>query len=282
MSPETQGGGDLPPVMGLIVGNGALPGMLLQALRQRGVRVVVAAHRGETDPALQTWADAWQWVNLGQFKRILDFFSREGVGGVVLAGGITKSSIWRVRPDALALRLVTSLKNWHDDGLLRAIAAMLESRGFAVLPVTAVLPELLAPRGVLSLRAPTPAEWDDIRFGWAMAKELGRLDIGQGVVVRSRVVVAAEAVEGTDAMIARAGGLGGGVVVKVVKPQQDRRLDLPTIGPRTMAGLAAVGMRVMAVEAGGTLLLEPGETIRLADRHGITLVGWDGESHDCP
>ncbi|MEO5348452.1 MAG: UDP-2,3-diacylglucosamine diphosphatase LpxI [Magnetococcus sp. YQC-3] len=267
--------------IGLIAGSGRLPILFAQALR--GQRVVAVGHRGETDPALAEWVEELGWVHLGQFQKILDFLLRHRVKWVVMAGGITKSRIWHVRPDFLALKMVLGLLHRHDDLLLRSAAAILEEQGFLLKSVTDFVPEFFAPEGVLSRRQPTPEEWEDIRFGWWAAKELGRLDIGQGVVVRQKMVAAVEAMEGTDAMILRAGpliagrgwggGASGGVVVKVAKPIQDRRLDLPTIGPDTMRRMEQAGIGVMAVEAGGAMILEPEETCALADRFNLVLVG---------
>ncbi len=270
--------------IGLIAGNGQLPLLFAQALP--GQRIVAVGHTGETDPRLAELVSAFCWVRLGQFQKILDFFLQHRVTWVVMAGGITKARIWQVRPDFLALKMVMGLLHRHDDLLLRSAAALLEQHGLHLKSVTEFVPQLLAPAGVLSRRQPTAAEWEDIRFGWWAAKALGRLDIGQGVVVRQKMVAAVEAMEGTDAMLLRAGPLlagkgwadgGGGVVVKVAKPQQDRRLDLPTIGPRTIATMHEAGLRVLAVEAGGALLLEPEQTRALVDRHGLVLLGCRAE-----
>ncbi|MBF0399416.1 MAG: UDP-2,3-diacylglucosamine diphosphatase LpxI [Magnetococcales bacterium] len=266
--------------IGLIAGNGRLPMIFARALQ--GQRVVAIGHIGETDPALGEWVGELCWVRLGQFQKILDFFLRHQVQWVVMAGGITKSRIWNVRPDFLALKMVMGLLHRHDDLLLRSAAAILEKHGLVLKSVTDFVPQLLAPAGVLSRRQPTPAEWEDIRFGWEAAKVLGRLDIGQGVVVRQKMVAAVEAMEGTDAMILRAGplisgkgwaGSGGGVLVKVAKPMQDLRLDLPTIGPNTMKRLHQAGIAVMAVEAGAAMILDLEETCALADRYDLVLVG---------
>lgn len=272
--------------VGLIAGSGQLPLIFAQAMRQQaGPRLAAAvAHEGETDPTLSEWVDEIHWVKLGQFKRILDHLQRKQVQSVVLVGGISKANIWRVRPDALAMKMVMKLWGLHDDQLLRAAGAELESRGFALRSVTDYLPQLLAPQGCLSRRQPTPTEWEDIRFGWRAAKALGAMDIGQGVVVRHNIVVAVEAMEGTDAMLRRAGTLIGGsttgwskqrnaVFVKVVKPMQDRRLDLPTIGTTTMNTLAEAGIPVAVVEAGGAMIVDLAATCQAANRFNLVLLG---------
>jgi DUF1009 family protein len=271
--------------VGLVAGSGILPLLCARALRARvrpdgtEVRIVAIAHRGETDPALADWVDDLTWVHLGQFGRILSFLRQQQTTDVVLLGGITKARIWRIRPDAVALRLVARLPHLQDDMLLRAVAGELERHGLRVRGVGELLPELLVPRGVLTRTVPTRAQWEDIAIGWHTAKQLGALDVGQGVVVRERVVVAVEAIEGTDAMLARAGGLtrGGGVLVKVAKPMQDDRLDLPTVGPQTIVVASRAGVRVMALEAGRTLMVDPAQTIADAEQHGVVLVGC-GES----
>ncbi|MBF0160658.1 MAG: UDP-2,3-diacylglucosamine diphosphatase LpxI [Magnetococcales bacterium] len=270
--------------MGLVAGNGRLPLLFAQAVQGR--RLVAVGHVGETDPHLTEWVADLCWVRLGQFQKILDFFLRHQVTWVVMAGGITKAHIWRARPDRIALKMLFSLLHRHDDMLLRGAAAILEERGFLLRSVTDFVPEFLAPAGLLSRRRPTEAEWADVCFGWEAAKALGRLDIGQGVVVRQKMVAAVEAMEGTDAMILRAGALiagrgwadaGGGVLVKVAKPIQDHRLDLPTIGPNTMRRMHEAGIVVLAVEAGGAMILEPEETVALADRLNLVLLGCRAE-----
>ncbi|MBF0342118.1 MAG: UDP-2,3-diacylglucosamine diphosphatase LpxI [Magnetococcales bacterium] len=272
--------------IGLVAGSGQLPLIFARAMcRPDGPGLAaIVAHEGESDPALAHCADEILWVKLGQFSRILRYLQQRGARELILVGGIAKSRIWRARPDALALQMLLKLRGMDDDQLLRAVAGELEGRGFLLRSVTDYLPELLAPRGCLSRRQPTAAEWADIRHGWRAAKGLGALDIGQGVVVRRNMVVAAEAMEGTDAMLARAGGLihgqgrgwaaeGEAVLVKVVKPMQDQRLDRPTIGPATLENMARAGIRVAAVEAGGTMILDPEATRRAADRLGLVLVG---------
>ena len=279
--------------VGLIAGNGQLPLIFAKAVAESrppavntslttaSVKLVAVGHEGETEPVLASLVDEFCWVRLGQFQRIVTFFQHHRVKWVVMAGGITKARMWRARPDMLALKMAFSLRHMHDDMLLRKAASLLEERGFMLKSVTDFVPELLAPAGVLSRRQPSEEEWQDIRFGWWAAKALGRLDIGQGVVVRHRVVAAVEAMEGTDAMIQRAGplitgkgwaGKGGGVVVKVAKPIQDHRLDLPTIGPNTMKQLHQAGISVIAIEAGGTMILDLQESCTLADRYNLALV----------
>ncbi|MBF0347732.1 MAG: UDP-2,3-diacylglucosamine diphosphatase LpxI [Magnetococcales bacterium] len=275
--------------IGLIAGNGMLPLLFVKTVAKESAKsVVVAAHRGETDRSIGDLVDDVLWVTLGQFKKIIKYFKEKNVRDLVLVGGISKSAIWRVRPDTMALKLVWQLGHLHDDHLLRGIADALAEHGFCVRSVTDYLPQLLAPVGVLSLRHPDPELWEDIRLGWRAAKVLGALDIGQGVVVKKKVVVAVEAVEGTDAMMRRAGelvrgarktwaGRGEVVLVKTSKPGPDLRLDLPTVGPVTVEKMRAAGISVLAIEGGKTILLDPEWTLREVNRHGQILVACDEE-----
>ncbi|MEO5376446.1 MAG: UDP-2,3-diacylglucosamine diphosphatase LpxI [Magnetococcus sp. DMHC-6] len=273
--------------VGLIAGSGRLPLIFAQSEHMRG-RVVAVAHLDETDPTLADWVEDIHWVRLGQFKRVLTYLAGFGVRDVVLVGGIRKARIWHIRPDMLALQMVFRLRHLQDDMLLRGIADQLQQKGFLVRGITEYLPELLAPVGQLSRRSPTPLQWEDIRFGWSIAKELGRLDIGQGVVVKEKVVVAVEAMEGTDAMIQRAGALafggrrgkGLGALVKVVKPQQDLRLDLPTIGPQTIENLHRAGIGLLVIEAGGVIILDPEVTFKAVDESGLVLLALRQEDVD--
>ncbi|MBF0444211.1 MAG: UDP-2,3-diacylglucosamine diphosphatase LpxI [Magnetococcales bacterium] len=285
----------IPPVgtrIGLIAGSGNLPLVFAKAvLAQSNANgnvgqypLFIAAHEGEASRDLAQFAEDLKWVKLGQFKKIVRYMQNKQVEWIVFAGGITKTKIWKIRPDSLALKIAFSLGSLHDDQLLRAVAGKLEEHGFTIGSVTDFVPELLIPNGALSVGIPDSEQWKDIRFGWQAAKELGRLDIGQGVVVKGGVVVSVEAMEGTDAMINRTGPLitgsntgwankGSAVLVKTAKPQQDNRLDLPTIGPRTIENLHKAGIDVLAVEANATMILEPETTVNLADKYNIILIG---------
>ncbi|MBF0357422.1 MAG: UDP-2,3-diacylglucosamine diphosphatase LpxI [Magnetococcales bacterium] len=289
--------GTLPPPgtrIGLIAGSGQLPLVFAQALFDRSTAnhgksredypLFVAAHEGEADPAIEQIATAVKWVKLGQFKKIIHFMLQNRVEWIVMAGGITKTNVWKIRPDSMALSIAISLKSLHDDQLLRAVAKKLEQHGFTLGSITDFVPDLLTPPGALTKKGPDQNQWKDIRFGWHAAKELGRLDIGQGVVVKKGVVVSVEAMEGTDAMLKRTGALISGsakswtqkdsaILIKTAKPQQDHRLDLPTIGPETIENVHKAGIRVVAIEANATMILEPETTVRLADKYNIILLG---------
>jgi DUF1009 family protein len=208
--------------------------------------------------------------------KIIRIFKNEGVSRAVLAGGITRGRLFRhFRPDFRALSLIRRVGGGQDDRLLRAVAGELEGEGIQIAPSTLFVEELLASPGQLSRRAPTPEERQDIDFGLAMAKEIGRLDIGQCVVVRRQVVVALEAIEGTDETIRRGGLLAGPgtVVVKVSKPDQDLRFDVPAVGRETIQTMAEVQAAVLAVEAGKSLIFNRIEMLQEADRAGIAIWG---------
>lgn len=267
--------------IGIIAGGGQFPLLFAQAAKKQGYQVLVAAHRGESSPEIEEVADGICWVKLGQLGKIIKFFKREGVGEAVLLGTITKTRIFKdILPDFKGLALWNRLKIRQDDSILRAVAEALEDEGIKILESTVFLKELLFPKGVLTKGKLTAAQIDDIHFGWRMAREVGRLDIGQCVVVRDRAVLAVEAIEGTDAAIQRGGLLGKeqAVVVKVKKPDQDFRFDLPAIGAKTIESMAAVGAAVLAVEAGQALLFDGELLIDLANKAGIIVVGVEESS----
>ncbi len=262
-------------IIGLIAGSGGFPALFAEAARRAGHRVVAAAHLNQTDKALERHVDAITWVKLGQFGKIAEALRSGGSTQTVMLGAITKKRFFiDTLPDAVGLELMARVAVRSDDTLLRAIADMLEERGMPVIDPTPFLGEALAREGVLGRHQPTEEELADARYGLELARAIGRLDLGQTVVVKDRAGVAVEAMEGTDACILRGGELARrAVVVKAVKPQQDRRFDLPAVGPATVESMKKAGCRVLAVEAGATLVMEPEETIRLADKAGIALVG---------
>lgn len=265
-----------PQPIGLIAGGGQFPLLFARAARKRGRAVVAAAHVNESDPSLASEVDHLCWVKLGQLGKIINHFKKNGVTEAVFAGAITKTRIFKdVLPDFKGLSLWNKIDARQDDAILRAVAQTLEQEGIRVLASTIYLEHLLFPAGVLTRRKPSAGEVEDIRFGWNIAREIGRLDIGQCVVVRDRTVLAVEAIEGTDAAIRRGGKLAdrGAVVVKLKKPGQDFRFDLPATGSATIATLAEVGGRVLAVEAGQSLLFDREAMILAADQAGISVVG---------
>lgn len=256
--------------IGLIAGSGRLPLLFAQAAQRAGRTVVAVAHEGETDPALPAAA----WVKLGQLGRIVEILRGAGVSEAVFCGGIRKPKLFDVRPDWLGLKALARLRSFGDDAALRAIALALEGEGVRIVSPLPLVPELLVPRGPLGQRQLSEEQRADALTGLAAARAVGQADIGQTVVVKRGVVLAVEAVEGTDACIARGGALGkGAVVVKARKPQQDDRFDVPAIGPRTIEACAAAGCAALAVEAGSTLVLDRAELAERADRAGIAVEG---------
>jgi len=262
--------------IGLIAGGGRFPLLFAESARRAGHRVVAAAHVNQTDPALEKLVDGCTWVKLGQFGKVLEVLQAAGCTQVVMLGSIAKARFFRdAWLDGLGVQLVARLAVKSDDNLLRAIASALEERGLPVTDPSAFLQDRLAQEGVMGKRQPTEAQWADARYGLELARAIGRLDLGQTVVVKEQVAVAVEALEGTDACIRRGGELAkeGGVVVKAVKPQQDRRFDLPAVGPDTIDSMREAGCQVLAVEAGSTLVMDLEEMIRRADKAKIALVG---------
>jgi len=261
--------------IGLIAGSGKFPLLIAESAKKRGLTVVAVAYKGETAPELADKVDEITWIGLGQFGHLLSAFKSRDVHHVLMAGAITKARMFAdVRPDLKGLKVIGKLLIFHDDDILRAVARELEKEGINVANSTDYLPELLAPSGCFTKRKPNKEEMEDIKFGWMVAKELGRLDIGHCVVVRRKTVLAVEAIEGTDKTILRGGELAteGAVVIKVCKPNQDFRFDLPAIGVNTVSVMSNVNASVLAIEAGKTLVFDKEEMIRLANRNSIAIV----------
>jgi hypothetical protein len=264
--------------VGLIAGSGRFPVLFAETARRRGVEVYAVAHRGETDPELEGVVAGITWIHPGELEAMIQALKAAGVRRTVMVGGIAKPKLFHdFRPDARTVALIARIGKLRDDLVLRAVAAELESEGIAVVESTVYLRDIVPAPGVLGAREPSAEEWRDIRFGFRAAKVIGQFDIGQSVVVRSGAVIAVEGIEGTDATIRRAGELGNGdvVLVKVCKPTQDTRFDLPAVGPATVAALAQVQGRALAIEAGRTVVLDRDEMIALADRAGIAVVAVD-------
>ena len=265
--------------IGLIAGSGQFPIIFSKAAKSKGFAVYAAAYLNEADPGLKDHVEAIEWIHLGQIKRLIKFFNRNSVSEAVMMGAIRKTRMFLdVRPDMKAISIIAGMRNTHDDGLLRAFAMALEKDGIKIRPSTFLLPDLLAQEGLWTKRKPTRSEKADIDFGWNIAKEIGRLDIGQCVVVGGGSVLAVEAIDGTDATIKRGGKLGKGnaVVVKVCKPNQDIRFDIPAVGAQTIEIMNETGAGVLAVEAGRAVVFDREEMIALADKYGISIVAMIG------
>lgn len=265
--------------IGLIAGNGRFPIIFADNAKRLGYAVSAVAHIGETAPELEHHVEKIHWVKIGQFNKLIKALKGDGVRQAVMLGGIKKTHVFTtVRPDFRALAVASRLKAFKDDAILREVAAELEREGIQIRESTFGLSGILVEEGTLTKRSPSKKEWEDIRFGWEMAEAIGRLDIGQCVIIKDRVVAAVEAVEGTDDAIRRGGALAreGAVVVKRSKPQQDFRFDLPAVGPATIEAMASVKASALALEAGRTVLLDRDEMILKAERAKIAIVGLAG------
>lgn len=265
----------VPSVIGIIAGGGRFPILAASAAKKRGITVVAVAHVGETDTDLEFEADEIVWVKLGQLGQVIKAFKKRNVRHAIMAGTITKRRMFEgIRPDLRGLALLSRIAVFHDDDILRAVTREFGKDGIEILPSTVFLPELVAPAGILTRRKPSREQMEDVRFGWRIAKELGRLDIGQCVVVREKTVLALEAIDGTDATIRRGGEIAceKAVVVKVSKPSQDLRFDMPTVGLQTIQLMADVRAAVLAVEAGKTLVFDREAMLSAAEKAGIRIV----------
>jgi DUF1009 family protein len=265
--------------LGLLAGQGTFPLEVAREARRRGERVVAVGIQGDADPALEAEAEVFEWVPLGQLQRLCDVFAEQGVERAVVVGKIPKTHLYdpaALQLDARALAALRRLADRKDDSIQGALAHELEREGVSLLRQSEAAPGLFAGAGPLGAVQPSEAQWRDAAFGWRVARALGEHDIGQSVVVRDGAVVAVEAIEGTDATLARAGELapgGGLVVVKVTKPGQDPRFDMPAIGLDTMKALSAAGAAALFFEAGRTVVLDRDGLVAEADAQQIAVVG---------
>jgi UDP-2,3-diacylglucosamine hydrolase len=262
---------------GLIAGNGRFPFLVLEGARREGVEMVVAAIKEETDPAIEQIARRVEWVGVGQLGRLIGFFKKEGVSHAVMAGQVKHVQIFRLSavPDLRMVKMLARLTVQNTDSLIGAVADELASEGITLVDSTLFLGPFLPEPGVLTRRAPSKAELADISYGLDVAREIARLDLGQTIVVKDRAVVAVEAMEGTDATIRRAGELARKPpisVVKVAKPNQDMRFDVPVVGPRTIQAMIEAHASVLSITAHKTLLLDRDELVALADKAKIAIV----------
>ncbi|MDL2209459.1 UDP-2,3-diacylglucosamine diphosphatase LpxI [Desulfovibrio sp. OttesenSCG-928-O18] len=262
-------------VLGIIAGKGQFPVLVARGARDMGLSVVMVGFSGHTDPAIASEADAFVMLHLGQVSKLIEFMHRHGVTELCFAGAISKPKALDIRPDMRAMKLIFSLRGKGDDALLRTVADELASEGLAVISPAKFAPSLLAPAGVQTKRGPSPEEWDDIRVALPVAQAMGRLDIGQLVVVRSGIVAAVEALEGTDAALERGGTLGGPgcTALKIFKPGQDNRMDQPAIGPKTLRVMAKHKYACLAYQARDALFFDLEEAVRIADAANIAVIG---------
>ena len=270
--------------VGLIAGNRDLPLMVARKARELGRPLAVAGIVGEAAAELEHMSDHFTWNVLGQLRAMIDFFHLAGVRELVMIGGISRDNIiFNYEPDDIALEVMASISDFHTDKILRAMTARLEKEGLTLRAVTELLPELLTSPGVLTKKAPEAELAADLEVAWRVAKELGRLDVGQLAVVSDRITLAVEAAEGTDETVRRGAALAVKpvAVAKVVKPMQDIRLDPPVIGPDTIRVMTEAGVGALAVDASSILIVDREETVRLADEAGLALVAWTDETAGC-
>lgn len=264
--------------IGIIAGGGNLPKQLINHCTNQNIPFFVVGMHGQTDPALLN-DTPHVWTHLGQTSKTIKAMKAQDVKRLVMVGGVRRPALTEIRPDMRTLKLFTRLgkRAFGDDALLRAIAGELESEGFEIVGAHDVLPNILIEKGVLGKHKPNKAQQRDIERGIEVATNLGQLDVGQSVVVQQGIVLGVEAVEGTDALLSRCTDLkrkgAGGVLVKITKPQQDKRLDLPTMGIRTIENAIDAGLSGVTLTAGGGLLLDREDMIKLADKAGLFLMG---------
>jgi hypothetical protein len=261
----------------MIAGDGDLPAAIAQAASGQGRELVAVAFPGITDPGIEKLAARVAWLGPGQVDAALSFLVECGVRQAVMAGKVSKQALvaGRLEVDDRARRLLSSLSDWNDATLLSALGDEIEREGICLLAQAELVPDLLVPEGSLGRVHPTPDQWVEIGLGWPVARNIASLDIGQTVVVHERAIVAVEAIEGTDEAIRRAGRLAGEglCIVKVARPDQDPRFDLPAIGPGTVEVAAEAGASVIAVEASRSLVVQRERAVKQADEAGIALVG---------
>jgi hypothetical protein len=268
--------------VGLIAGAGSLPRLIAKDARARGMAVVAVALKGMADAgALHGLADVVREFGVGKLGSVIRFLKEQGAARAVFAGKIEKRVLYSKGfiPDLHGLKTLAKLRDWRDDTIIDTVAAEFLASGIELMDMKEFCAGMLAPTGVLTRRAPTKAERADVEFGFEMAKGVGALDIGQTVVVKDRAVIAVEAIEGTDACILRSGALAAGaVVVKVSRPGQDMRFDVPTVGIETLAAMREARASVLALESGKSIFMDRAEFIRQADDAGIVVLGTTGVS----
>ena len=264
--------------LGIIAGAGALPHVLIEACERMHRPFFVLGLKGQANPKEFDKALPMSWVRLGAVGKAFRLMKKEGVEEIVMIGAVKRPSFVGLFPDLRGMKAIAHLKKKSgDDSLLRGIAKEIESEGFKVVGIDEILPHLLAKSGVYTYEVPRPQDQSDIKRGIEVAKLLGKADVGQSVIVQQGLVLAVEGIEGTDALIRRSADLkrkgAGGVLVKMTKPQQDRRMDLPTIGPATVQAVKNAGFVGIAIEAGGVLISQSEQTVKLANQLGIFIVG---------
>jgi UDP-2,3-diacylglucosamine hydrolase len=276
---------EIPTRLGIIAGNGVYPRLLAQSARAAGVReMFAAAFEGETEPSLNDKVDTLEWMRVGQLSRLVKFFRDREVHHAIMAGQIAPKNLFDFRPDWKALLLLARMKVRNAETIFAAIADELAKSGIELLPATSFLEDYLAGADLICGPQLSRHEKEDVSFGWRIAREVARLDIGQTVVVKNGTVLAVEGFDGTNETIRRGGTLAGkgAVVIKVAKPNQDMRFDVPCIGPETIRAAAEAKVRVVAVEARRTLLLDRDLLLKCANELRVSLFGMEGGAPGTP
>lgn len=268
--------------IGIIAGMGELPVIIAKDARERGYKVITVALETLASLEMDSVSDEIRWVNPGKFGELIDILKKHQIKEAIMAGKVPKSLLYKskITPDLRAVKLLFSIKDKSDDAILNAITKELAGEGIEIIDTTKFSPHLLTPVGCLTRKKPDEEQWKDIEFGWKIAKEIGKLDIGQTVVIKGKAVMAIEAIEGTDEAILRGGKWAGdgAVVVKVSKPQQDMRMDVPAVGPDTLKSMENVNAKVLALEAHRSMIVDRETVIRVAESAGIVIVGISSET----
>ena len=268
--------------IGIIAGMGELPVIIAKDARERGYKVITVALETLASLEMYSVSDEIRWVNPGKFGELIDILKKHQIKEAIMAGKVPKSLLFKskITPDLRAVKLLFSIKDKSDDAILNAITKELAGEGIKIIDTTKFSPHLLTPVGCLTRKKPDEEQWKDIEFGWKIAREIGKLDIGQTVVIKGKAVMAIEAIEGTDEAILRGGKWAGdgAVVVKVSKPQQDMRMDVPAVGPDTLKSMENVNAKVLALEAHRSMIVDRETVIRVAESAGIVIVGISSET----
>ncbi len=263
--------------LGLIAGNGKFPILFARAARRKRLKIVAAAVKGDTSFFLKPFVDKMAWFKVGELQKLFTYFSKENVRYVIMAGQVNPGNLFneKIELDQDFQRLYDALKDRKADTIFTAVAEKLKEQGVVLLDSTYLLENYLAPRGTLTKRGPTLMELDDIEFGRRIAKQMGGLDVGQTVVIKQKAIVAIEALEGTDQTILRGGRIArqGAVVIKMSKPNQDIRFDVPVIGPMTIRFMLKAEASCLAIEAGKTIIIDREQSVSLANKGRICIVG---------
>ncbi len=261
--------------IGLIAGRGQFPLMVAQKIHHLGMTVAICAFHGHVEPELSKLADNFCLIHLGQLGKLIKFFKKQKVRRICFAGSINKPKALSIRPDFRTMKILFKLRGFGDDALLRAASAELEKEGFTVVQAASFVSGLHAPLGILTRRRPSQEEWEDILYAWPIAQNIGKMDIGQCIVVRRKMVMAIECIEGTDITLTRGGDFGGPgcIAVKILKPGQDERLDLPAIGLATIRLLLEKKFSCLVYQAGKTLFFDREESLIEADKGGLCIIG---------